>query len=272
MVLVSGPPFGDYPPEKTRLGGTRDYKFHGKRAQNIFDIKKEIFERENKNFRTLDFYRLLVKQMLSSFSDAQIISVEGDVNPVPVWYANYERAIAKIFEDRNLKIPAMTVALSETEEDLARRRPNFDIEFWTIKDVAAGRATRVASLAPKAVNVSFLVNIWTRYVEDMNQIMEYIQQKFHPHLSVDTDFDDNACAFLTGISENSVLDAPDREDRIIRKTVTFSIETYMPSRQYLIQSNGDIEILNYEVTTSAAGAWDSAVTENLTERPIRGTN
>ena len=40
---------------------------------------------------------------------------------------------------------------------------------------------------------------------------------------------------------------PDREDSIIKKTVTFEVETWMPTRQYMIQSNGAIREMNYEV-------------------------
>ena len=139
----------------------------------------------------------------------------------------------------------MTLAISDTEQAPERRRPNYDIEYWTVKDHKRNRYTRVASLAPVAVNVSYQLHLWARYVEDMNQLLEYVMNKFRPHLRVETDFMINACAFITAVGDNSMLTVGDREDRIIKKTITFNVETYMPTRQYMIQSNGEIREMHY---------------------------
>jgi len=243
-MLVSGPPYDRYPP---MVDGTRETFVNGRKIQNVFDIKRQIFERENANFRTLEFYRKTSKELLNIFSDAQILGTDNEIHPVNVAYANYERAIAMLFKNRNLTLPMMTIAIADTAEDVDRRRPNTDIEFWTIHDKKSRRHTRVASLSPKAVNITYQLNLWTRYVEDMNQLIEYAMAKFRPHLRVGTDFVTNACAFITAVSDNSTISAPDREDRVIRKILTFEVETYMPTRKYMIQSNGDITEMNFEV-------------------------
>tara|TARA_R110000823_G_scaffold42106_1_gene110518 strand:+ start:784 stop:2205 length:1422 start_codon:yes stop_codon:yes gene_type:complete len=244
MVEVSGPPFDRYPP---MVDGTRETFINGKRISNVFDIKRQIFERENKNFRSLEFYRKTSRELLNIFSDGQIIGADNEIQDVQCVYANYERAIAMLFKNRNLTLPMMTLAISDTVEDTERRKPNTNIEFWTIQDKKTGRHTRVASLSPKAVKVSYQLHLWTRYVEDMNQLLEYVMAKFRPYLRVGTDFITNAPAFITATSDNSTLSVPDREDRVIKKTVTFEIETWMPTRQYMIQSNGDIREMRYDV-------------------------
>lgn len=244
MVEVSGPPYDRYPP---MVDGTRETFYNGKRISNVFDIKRQIFERENKNFRSLEFYRKTSRELLNIFSDAQIIGSDNEIQPVTVSYANYERAIAMLFKARNLTLPQMTLAISDTVEDFERRKPNTDIEFWTIRDKKSMRYTRVAAMSPKAVKVSYQLNLWARYVEDMNQLIEYVMNKFRPQLRVETDFLTNAPAFITAISDNSTLTVPDREDRIIKKTVTFEVETWMPTRKYMIQSNGAIREMRYDV-------------------------
>lgn len=244
MVEVSGPPYDRYPP---MVDGTRETFYNGKRISNVFDIKRQIFERENKNFRSLEFYRKTSRELLNTFSDAQIIGSDNEIQPVTVSYANYERAIAMLFKTRNLTLPQMTLAISDTVEDFERRKPNTDIEFWTIRDKKSMRYTRVAAMSPKAVKVSYQLNLWARYVEDMNQLIEYVMNKFRPQLRVGTDFLTNAPAFITAISDNSTLTVPDREDRIIKKTVTFEVETWMPTRKYMIQSNGAIREMRYDV-------------------------
>ena len=244
MVEVSGPPYDRYPP---MVDGTRETLYNGKRLSNVFAIKRQIFERENKNFRSLEFYRKTSRELLNIFSDAQILGSDNEIQSVNVSYANYERAIAMLFKTRNLTLPQMTLAISDTVEDFERRKPNTDIEFWTIHDKKRMRYTRVAAMSPKAVKVSYQLNLWSRYVEDMNQLIEYVMGKFRPQLRVGTDFITNAPAFITSISDNSTLAVPDREDRIIKKTVTFEVQTWMPTRQYMIQSNGTIREMRYDI-------------------------
>jgi len=244
MVEVSGPPYDRYPP---MVDGTRETFYNGKRLSNVFDIKRQIFERENKNFRSLEFYRKTSRELLNIFSDAQIVGADNEIQAIQCVYANYERAIAMLFKSRNLTLPMMTLAISDTVEDMERRKPNTDIEFWTIHDKKSRRYTRVAALSPKAVKVSYQLHLWTRYLEDMNQLIEYIMAKFRPQLRVGTDFLTNAPAFITAVSDNSTLDVPDREDRLIKKTVTFEVETWMPTRKYMIQSNGTLREMRYEV-------------------------
>ena len=112
----------------------------------------------------------------------------------------------------------------------------------------------------------------------MNQLLEYVMQKFRPHLRVETDFMINACAFITAVGDNSTLTVGDRQDRIIRKTITFSVETYMPTRQYMIQSNGEIKEMNYETTldvdipfSTSGGPPTQNVEETLVVYPPSGT-
>lgn len=266
MVEVSGPPYDRYPP---MVDGTRETFYNGKRISNVFDIKRQIFERENKNFRSLEFYRKTSRELLNIFSDAQIIGSDNEIQPVTVSYANYERAIAMLFKTRNLTLPQMTLAISDTVEDLERRKPNTDIEFWTIRDKKSMRYTRVAAMSPKAVKVSYQLNLWARYVEDMNQLIEYVMNKFRPQLRVGTDFLTNAPAFITAISDNSTLTVPDREDRIIKKTVTFEVETWMPTRKYMIQSNGAIREMRYDVELKTDIAFSGTGTPST---PILSTS
>tara|TARA_R100000458_G_C8101834_1_gene128220 strand:+ start:143 stop:502 length:360 start_codon:yes stop_codon:yes gene_type:complete len=100
-------------------------------------------------------------------------------------------------------------------------------------------------------------------VEDMNQLIEYAMAKFRPQLRVETDFVTNACAFITAVSDNSTVAVPDREDRIIRKTLSFKVETYMPTRQYMIQSNGDITEMRYDMKV------ESDISFSGVEAPVR---
>ena len=99
---------------------------------------------------------------------------------------------------------------------------------------------------------------------------------------METDFVTNACAFITAISDNSTISAPDKEDRVIRKTVTFDVETYMPTRKYMIQSNGAIKEMKYDVSlktdisfsgnaTPSNSILDTSGFEQVTIYPLSST-
>jgi|ETNvirnome_6_100_1030635.scaffolds.fasta_scaffold01031_3 hypothetical protein len=212
-----------------------------------FDIKKKIFELEQDRFVTPEFFRAYTKALLRAFNDVRILDGEGKLKEVPIWYGNAERAIAKIYEGRNLNLPAMTVTIQTIDEDTDRRRPDFNIEFRTHYDTKHKLAQRYAWTAPKAVTLTFNINLWAKYLEDMNQLVEYLQLKFRPHYRVQTPFNDYTPAFLGAISDNSAYEAPDTEERILKKSASITLDTYVPSRQYLIASNGDIELFNFDV-------------------------
>mgnify|MGYP003627763430 FL=1 len=226
-------------------------------APRAFEIKKKIFELERERFITPEFFREYSKSLLNAFQDLRILDGEGKLKEVPVWYGNAERAIAKIFEGRTLILPAITLTVQTVDEDTDRRRPDFNMEFRTIYDTEKRLAQRYAWSAPKAVTLTFNVNLWAKYVEDMNQLVEYIQMKFRPHYRVQTPFNDYTPAFLGSISDNSAYEAPDTEDRVLKKSASITIETYIPSRQYLITSNGDIELFNFDVSIGGDG-FDSS--------------
>ena len=81
------------------VDGSRETFYNGKRLSNVFDIKRQIFERENKNFRSLAFYRKTSRELLNIFSDGQILGSDNEIQSVNCSYANYERAIAMLFQD-----------------------------------------------------------------------------------------------------------------------------------------------------------------------------
>jgi hypothetical protein len=217
-------------------------------TKGMLEVRAELFKLENQNYRTLDFYRQTTKRLLAVFSDCQVIGDDGGVDTVPIWYANPERAIAKIYEGRTLNLPAMTLNIESLDNDEDRRRPNFGVQVWKEFDEVKNKAIRVAALAPRAVKVTYKLNLWTRYVEDMNQLVELVHYKFHPHIIVPTNFNDNTHAFLKSTTDNSVVDVPDREDRLIKKAITFEVETYIPSRKYEITSTGSLRELRFDVS------------------------
>jgi len=178
----------------------------------------------------------------------KIIDAEGKTNAeMPTFYANPERAIAKLKEDRNLVLPVISISISDIDDDPDRRRTNMTLNLDTTWDKTEQRSKRIVSIAPKAVKLSYLVNIWSKYVEDLNQIVENIQLMFNPSLDIRTNFSSNIQAFITQVADNSSAVVGDRQDRVLRKTVQITADAYIPTRKYLYSSTGQLEVINMEI-------------------------
>ena len=81
----------------------------------------------------------------------------------------------------------------------------------------------------------------------MDQIVEQIRLLFNPSLIVETSNTTTASAFIVQETDNSDFDLEDREDRIIRKTFTISLEGYIPNPKFLLTSTGEIEEFIFKV-------------------------
>ena len=221
-----------------------------KRGRNrpVDRIRKQVFEAETDNpFRAFNYLRSLVKTTMHNLEGCKLVLPDESIETVEVMYARPERAVAKMKDSRNLKLPIMSFDIANIQPSEARYRPNTNLEYWTIKNIANQRAMRVAGMAPRAVDLEANIHIWAKTNFDMYQIMEWVMLQFHPHMRIATDLNAYTHAFIDSVSDESVVDLGDRDDRVIRKTISLKIEGYIPTRKYAIQSNGDIEEFNFRI-------------------------
>ena len=194
-----------------------------------------------------NFYREYTKFLINKMSTVKFIDSEDKPQEITTFFANPERAIAKIHEDRNITLPVLTVSIDDIDEDTDRRRTSNNLEISTIWDKETQRALRVISKASKPINLSFSINIWAKYVEDINQIVENIMLMFNPSLDFKTTNSTNTKAFIEQITDNSVASAPDKEDRVIRKMIVLTAEAYLSYPKYLVTSTGEIEKYDIDI-------------------------
>ena len=192
-----------------------------------------------------DFYREYTKFIIDKMNTINIVDSEGKAVDVNAFFANPERAIAKIKEDRNLVLPIISVSIDDVDEDTERRKTATNIEVTTMWDVKERRAKRVISKAAKPVNLSFTINIWSKYREDLNQILETVLKMFNPSLDFKTKHSTNTKAFIEQITDSSVNSVGDREDRIVRKMIVITAEAYLPNPK--VTNTGEIEFLGTDV-------------------------
>ena len=211
-------------------------------------IRRELLELEMRNTKTSDFYREYTQYLIRKFANLKVVDGEDKVRYLKTFYANPERAIAKLKEDRNIVLPVGSIAFDRIEDDLVRRRVDTSFQNETAWNKKTRRAVRVVSLPPKAVVLSYMLHLYTKYTEDMAQLVEQVELMFNPAMDVKTSHSNSIKAYLGDIIDASPLQVSDREDRVIRRQIMINIETYIPTQKYMVTSTGEIEIVNQEIT------------------------
>ena len=141
----------------------------------------------------------------------------------------------------------ITISQTVSNNDVNRIKQEGLLINEKVWDKKKNRAFRVLSLAPRAVNISYQINIWCKYMADMDQILEQVRLKFNPEMQVPTKFSTLAKAFLDSEENIGSATAGDKEDRIMKKTLNIVLRTYVPNPKYLVTSTGKIEEFNTEV-------------------------
>ena len=100
---------------------------------NYFRQKIVEFEKSTPTPKA-DFYREYTTFIIDKMKSVQYTDSENKTHDVDAFFANPERAIAKIKEDRNLKLPLVSVGIDDIDEDSERRRASHNIEISTVWD------------------------------------------------------------------------------------------------------------------------------------------
>ena len=211
------------------------------------DVRRKIFKMTQAKQNISFVYRDSLRAMISAFNDVGYISSEDKFKEIKCLHANAERAIAKLKQEENIVLPMLTISQTTTANDDARRRQESVLvneKYW---DAEKNRAFRVLSLAPRPVNINYQLNVWCKYMADIDQVQEQIRLKFNPEMNVPTEFSTIAKAFLDTEEDVGSVTAGDKEDRIIKKTFNVVFRTYVPNPKFLITSTGKIEEFNSEV-------------------------
>ena len=205
------------------------------------DVRAEIFKMTQAEHNISFVYKETLRAMLASFNDIGYINSENQFIDVKCIHANAERAVAKIFQDNNLILPILSIAQTTTDNDAQREKYESLLVHEKVWDEDKQRAIRVLSLAPRAVNIRYTLNIWGKYLADVDQLLEQIRLKFNPEMAVPTPMSTMTRARIDSEENSTNFEAPDKEDRLIKKTISITVRTYIPNPKFLITSTGKIE-------------------------------
>lgn len=192
-------------------------------------------------------YKESLRSMLHIFGNMYYIDGNSNRIKVTCSHGNPERIAGRLKADNTLVLPMLTIVETETESDSERMRYQ-NIVSETVWDPAQRRATRVLSLPPRPINITYDVNIWCKYKADMDMLRSSIFSMFSPDLNVETQYSVHNKAFINSEREVGSAVASDTGDRILQKTVSVTLQTYIPSPRFALTNTGEIKDLNFNTT------------------------
>jgi len=212
-------------------------------------LRRELFKMNTPQLNISNTYRETLRTMIASFNDVGYFDGEEKFKSILCIHANAERAVAKLKQDNNIILPIISISQTTTDNDDRRKKYESLIVHETWWDTQKNRAFRVVSLAPRAVNINYGLNIWTKYNADMDQILEQVRLKFNPEMQVPTSQATLTRAYIDSEEETGSVTAGDKEDRILQKRLTIIVRTYIPNPKFLVTSTGRLEKVNIEANT-----------------------
>lgn len=238
-LLSPNTPFTEYSTSSTTVGSV------GRSAKQIILDQVIHSERHQNNISLV--YRETLRSMIKLFAELFYINAEEKIVNIKSIHGNPERTIAKLKQETNIILPIISVNQTVSEDDLTRRKTEYTLIVESWWDDTKKRAYRVVSMAPRAVNIKYSVNVWAKYNSDLDQITEQVRRMFFPSADVATTYSSLNQAFLTEEVDQSAVNIGDKEDRILRKAFMIDVETYIPTAKYLVTSTGQIEKIKSEM-------------------------
>ena len=119
-------------------------------------------------------FKEILRSMINIFSNVYYIDKNNNSIQIKCFHSNQERAIAKTFIGDNITLPVITIGESVTSPDEERQRYSPILIHEKRWDADKNRAIRILSMAPRSVNITYKINIWAKYRDELDQIRESI--------------------------------------------------------------------------------------------------
>ena len=203
--------------------------------------RKFILDASKQHHKIPLVYRETLRALISIFDSLKYITEGDKIGSIKCQHGNPERVVAKMKEQHNIILPVLSITQTTSEDDNSRRRYEPTLVHEKYYDEDKQRAVRILSLVPKSLNLTYNVNIWTKYRSDMDQILEQIRLLFNPELMIPTKHSINTKSYIVSEFDNTVDTAPDKEERILKRGITIAVQTYLPNPKFLLTSTGKIE-------------------------------
>jgi hypothetical protein len=202
---------------------------------------RHVIYRYSKGIRACD------EAVKDLFTGLVVIDDAGVSHPVPIIWATQERAVAAIIQDQvrkdsslvvdRLKLPMMSIYSSDFSMNMNRYTYHQAINYFRDSTGKPGLTQRekyerdtVFGLARGIpIDIAYSLNIWTYFVEDMNQILEQIVLKFSPIAYIRVQgVQWETIVRLDSIANNIDMEPGNTSNRVVKFQINMTAETYIP--------------------------------------------
>ena len=216
-------------------------------AETGYSYLKDKIRAMSKNLNvTSKVYKEILRSLLSEIQ-LGYINDDSEFIKVKLHHGRQERAVAKKFQENNIILPYSTIYQSGVTSDDNKRRQRNVLMYDSVWDDDTRRAERVVALCDVPIISQYTLSVWSKYISDLDQIAATLRTQFNPDLILETPYANNVKAFLAEESDISAVEVGDKEDRLIRKTFTINVESYIQSPRFKVTSTGKIIQLNTEI-------------------------
>lgn len=233
-------------------------------ASNIIEMMNRQMLASSNNH-----YKQVLRSLLNTFGGLYYVDGNGKKVKIKCSTGRMERAKGKDFQDNTLILPYISIFERGTINDDQRRRYTPVLVNEVVWDPEEMRAKRYLSLAPRPVTISYDINVWTKYVEDMDIIRSTILSLFNPDLEIETEENEYIKAFFDSEGDLESEEQDDTADRIIKKRFSITVETYIKSPKILYTNTSQINTQNNEIVITGEGRKNGKGPRKFIER---GTN
>lgn len=210
------------------------------RSANVI-MRQIIINATNNSTLTPQIYKEILRSLRHVFGNIYYSDGKGARQRVNAIHAYPERVIGTFKQEENIILPQISVALASEGADDKRRHFEPILIQQKLWNKEKQRAERIISFSDLPINLGYTINVWAKYMDDLDQLSQSIILKFNPSLELKTNFSEVTTAFLSNAVDNSTVITADREDRLLRRAFEIEIQTYIPSPRFKVTSTGKVE-------------------------------
>lgn len=180
--------------------------------------------------------------MLDLFNDVNVLNTEEEAFKVPIIFGSQEKAIMYVFGDQaqnadnrmddgyfnRIKLPVLGLQQTAINHDQSRF-----IHHEARRPIAYGAEKRPYDVMYRIskgvpVNLDYQLNLWSKYHEQLMQMVEQIFQKFSPmaYINVEGILWETPVK-ITGTGSNVDSDVEDRRYRILKYSFGLQVEGHI---------------------------------------------
>jgi hypothetical protein len=234
--------FDDFLNKKINLGSANnsDPMQAGKIVNDGNTYNTQTVYRYSKSIRATD------EAVMDLFRDLVVIDDDGKAHPIPIIWATQERAVAAVVQNNVRKDETLVVdrirlpmlAISATEYSIDTNRYTYHRAIHYLRDAKGKPAFTASERYEKdtvfgvtrgmPLNIGYTLYAWTLQVEDMNQILEQIINKFSPiaYIKVRGVLWE-VTVKLESIANNLETEPGDAALRVVKFQFSLTAETYV---------------------------------------------